>query len=232
MKKLILNNKCYLSLNDIENYKKDITIINSKKIDIVLFPNIAYLSLFKNFKFKVGSQNFYSSDYGNYTGEVCLESLKDLSISYTILNHSERLINGLDNKSLIKEKLFRSLTAKFNTILVVGEPKYMKEPFQYIKKELNYYLKDIEILNLKNLSIIYEPSWLENDSQDINIIRKVVIDIKEYFIKNYKTDIEVYYGIGVNKNNINDILEVCDGVGIGKKSVDIKYIRDMVDKIN
>lgn len=232
MKKILLNNKSYLNLKEIEKYKKDLDKISNKKIDIILFPSIIYLSMFKNYNHKIGTQNFYSYNYGNYTGEINLESLKDLGVTYTILNHSERLINCLDTKSLIKEKVFKSLTANFNTILVVGEPKYMKDPFKHIKKELDYFLKNIENEKIEHLSIIYEPSWLGDDFQDINIIRKVVIDIKEYFINKYKLDIDVYYGIGVNVDNVNDILEICDGVGIGKKSTDIKYIKNLIDKIS
>ena len=68
--------------------------------------------------------------------------------------------------------------------------------------------------------------------QDINIIRKTVIDIKEYFINHFKTDIEVLYGSGVDSNNINEILNVCDGVGIGKNSINIYTLKEILDNIN
>ena len=231
MKKLILNNKSYLTLEDVLIYKEKLKNIKSEKLDIIIFPNIIYLSLFDNFKYSVGTQNFYSYNAGNYTGEVNLESLKKLNVNYTMLNHSERRINGLDSKELIKEKVFKSLKANFNTILIVGEKEYTKDPFKHIKKELDYYLKDIESDKIKCLSIMYEPSWLD-DCQDINIIRKIIIDIKEYFINKYKEEIEVYYGIGVDEKNANDILEFTDGIGIGKKSIDIKFINKIIDKLS
>lgn len=231
MKKLILNNKSFLGIKEIEKYKEEIGSITGN-IDIILFPNIIYLTMFDNYSHKIGTQNFYSFNEGSYTGEINLHSLKEIGINYTLLGHSERIINKLDSKSIIKEKLKTSLDAEFNSILIVGEPKYLKDPFKSIKSDLKYYLKEIGKNKIEKLSIMYEPSWLDDGSQDLNIIRKVVIDIKEYFIKNYKTDVDVYYGSGVNKNNINEILEVCDGVGIGKKSIDIKFIKSIIDKIS
>lgn len=233
-KKLILNHKSYLSINEIEVYKKELEKISSKNVDIILFPSVIYLSMFNDYKHKVGSQNFYSYNYGNYTGEINLESLKSLGINYTLLNHYERIENGIDSYNIVKEKIFKSLSSNFNTILMVGETKKVKNPFSYIKKQLNYYLKNIEEAKIKNLSILYEPSWILDSSeyQDINVIRKIVVQIKEYFIKKYKLDIEVYYASGVTKENINEILEVCDGVGLGKKSTDVKYIKDIIDKLS
>ncbi len=233
-KKLILNHKSYLNINEIEVYKKELEKVSSKNIDIILFPSVIYLSMFNDYKHKVGAQNFYSYNYGNYTGEINLESLKNLGINYTLLNHYERIENGIDSYNIVKEKVFKSLSSNFNTILMVGETKKLKNPFSYIKKQLNYYLKNIEEVKIKNLSILYEPSWILDSSeyQDINVIRKIVVQIKEYFIKKYKLDIEVYYASGVTKENINEILEVCDGVGLGKKSTDVKYIKDIIDKLS
>lgn len=231
MKKIILNHKSFLNIKEIEKYKKELNSISKKNIELILFPSVIYLSLFKEYKHNIGAQNFYSYNYGNYTGEINLESLKDIGINYTMLNHSERTKNKLDTKELIKEKVFKSLNSNFNTILIVGEDKCIKEPSKHILKELKYYLKDIENKKLNKLSIMYEPSWLDMDSQDENIIRKVVIDIKEYFIRNYNLNVDVFYGIGVNEENVLNILENCDGIGIGKKSTDIKFVKNIIDKI-
>jgi predicted TIM-barrel enzyme len=43
---------------------------------------------------------------------------------------------------------------------------------------------------------------------------------------------EVLYGSGVDSNNINEILNVCDGVGIGKNSINIYTLKEIFDKIN
>ncbi len=232
MKKIILNHKSYLSINEIKKYIEDFPKLVNENLDIVVFPNILYLSLFEDFCTEVGSQNFYSENYGNYTGEINLEALKKLNINYTMISHKDRLNNLLDSPSQIREKLNKSLNNDFKTILVVGEEKMMDNPFKSIKGDLNYVLKNINKDKLNNLIILYEPMWLNDEIQDINIIRKVIIDIKEYFINHYKRDIDVYYGSGVSEDNINEILEFCDGVSIGKESLDVYKLREIFDNIS
>lgn len=232
MKKIILNHKSYLSINEIKKYIEDFPKLVNENLDIVVFPNILYLSLFEDFCTEVGSQNFYSENYGNYTGEINLEALKKLNINYTMISHKDRLNNLLDSPSQIREKLNKSLNNDFKTILVVGEEKMMDNPFKSIKGDLNYVLKNINKDKLNNLIILYEPMWLNDEIQDINIIRKVIIDIKEYFINHYKRDIDVYYGSGVSEDNINKILEFCDGVSIGKESLDVYKLREIFDNIS
>ena len=50
MKTLILNHKSYMSYEEITKYKDELNKLSISNIDLVLFPNIAYLSLFKNTK--------------------------------------------------------------------------------------------------------------------------------------------------------------------------------------
>ena len=232
MKKVIINHRSYLSINEIKSYIEEFPNLVKENLDIVVFPNILYLPLFEDFCTDVGSQNFYSETYGDYTGEINLEALKELNVNYTMISHKDRLNNLLDSSSQIREKLYKSLNNDFKTILVVGEDKMTNDPFKSIKGDLNYLLKNVNKDKLNNLIILYEPMWLNDEMQDINIIRKVVIDIKEYFINHFKTDIEVLYESGVNSNNVNEILEFCDGVGLGKSSINIGELKDIFDKIN
>ena len=232
MKKIILNHRSYLSIEEIKKYIEDFPKLVNEKLDIVVFPNILYLSLFEDFCTEVGCQNFYSETYGDYTGEINLESLKKLNVNYTMISHKDRVNSLLDTPSQLREKLNRSINNDFKTILVVGEEKMVEDPFKYIKGDLNYILKNINKEKLDNLTILYNPMWLDDKSQDVNIIRKVVIDIKEYFINHYKKDIDVYYGSGVNEDNINEILEFCDGVCIEKESLDVYKLKDIFDSIS
>lgn len=232
MKKIVLNHRSYLSIEEIKKYIEDFPKLVNEDLDLVVFPNVLYLSLFEDFCTEVGAQNFYSETYGNYTGEINLEALKELNINYTMVSHRDRLNNLLDSSAQVREKLSKSLSNGFKTILVVGEEKMCEDPFKYIKGDLNYLFKNMDREKLNNLIILYEPMWMNDEVQDINIIRRVVIDIKEYFINHFKKDIDVYYGSGVNENNINNILEFCDGVCIEKESLDVYKLREIFDNIS
>ncbi len=234
MKKIILNQKCYMSIEEITEFKNKFEKLKPVGYEFILFPPVLYLTMFKDAKYKVGTQNFFSYNFGSFTGEIALESLKPLGIKYDMVGHYERKLIIGETYSLAKEKMFKSLNSKFHTLLCVGEQKKTKNPFGYIKKELNYYLKDIESSNINYLSIIYEPSWAigSGDIQCIDKISKTVEDIKKLIFKKYSIDVDVYYGGSIDEENIKEILEITDGVVLGKASTDIDVLKKIISKIN
>lgn len=228
MKTIILNHKSYLSYDEILKYKKNIEKIDNKKINLVLMPNIAYLSLFKDTKIKIGAQNFYSYNYGSYTGEIPLEILKSLNINYTLVAHPERITLKLDTYEEIKEKLYRSLNSGFKTVLCIGHD----EKLSTIKKELKYYIKSSDYIDTSNLIIAYEPlSKIESNSPNLKDIEYLNNYIKDYFMYEFDTEVKFLYGGSVNKENINDILKLTDGVIIGKNSIDINNVNEILNNI-
>lgn len=228
MKTIILNHKSYLSYNEIQKYKKNIEKIDNKKVNLVLMPNIAYLSLFKDSKIKIGAQNFYSYNYGSYTGEIPLELLKSLNINYTLVAHPERITLKLDTYEEIKEKLYRSLNSGFKTVLCIGHDGKLST----IKKELKYYIKSSDYIDTSNLIITYEPlSKIESDSPNLKDIEYLNNYIKDYFMYEFDTEVKFLYGGSVTKENINDILKLTDGVIIGKNSIDIKNVNEIINNI-
>ena len=114
---------------------------------------------------------------------------------------------------------------------IVGEVKKTRKPFNYIKKELNYYLRSIDSSTLKYLSIAYEPNWAigTGEIQCIDKIQSVIEDIKLYVYKRYKINIEVYYGGSVDENNIKDIFNISDGIVLGKASIDIDELNKILN---
>lgn len=233
MKKVILNQKSYLLYDEMIKFKISFDKLKPKKYEFVIFPPLLYLSLFKDSKYSVGTQNFYSYKSGSFTGELNLESLKDIGVNYTIISHFERKKLIEETYSMAKEKLFKSLNSKCNTILFVGEQKKTRKPFNYIKKELNYFLKEIETSNINYLSIAYEPNWAvgSGDIQCIDKIKSTIIQIKQYVCNKYKVDIDVYYGGSIDKENIKEIFEHTDGIVLGKVSTNIDELKELLQHI-
>lgn len=233
MKKIILNQKSYLLYDEMVEFKKEFDKIKLNDYEFILFPQVCYLSMFNNAKYPVGAQNFYRTKTASFTGEINLQTLSSMNINYTLIGHYERKKLIGETKEFTKEKLFRSLNSKFNTILCVGETKKTNRPFLYIKKDLTYYLKSIEKKNLKYLSIVYEPNWAigTGEIQYTDKILKTIDQIKQYMKKRYNLNVEVYYGGSIDNDNIKDILELCDGVLLGKASASIKEIKELIEEI-
>ena len=85
-----INQKSYLLYDEIVSFKKEFDKLKSKNYDFILFPPIQYLALFNKSKYMVGTQNFFSYQMGSFTGEINLESLKDMNINYSLIGHYER----------------------------------------------------------------------------------------------------------------------------------------------
>lgn len=231
MKKIILNQKSYLLYDEIIEFKKYYDKIKKDNYEFVLFPPMLYLTIFKDSNYSIGTQNFYSNKTGSFTGEVNLESLKNIGVTYTLIGQYERRKILLETKEEIKEKLFKSIDSKFNTLLCLGESKKSKRPFMHIKKNINYYLKSIEKSNLKYLSIIYEPnSAIGNDSIDLKKLTKTIDRIKSYIKNKYSINIDVYYAGQLN-NNEKEIIDICDGIVLGKQSTQIDIIKKILEEI-
>ncbi len=230
MKKIILNQKSYLLYDDMVKFKKEFDKFNVPNHELIIFPPLLYLSMFKDSQYKVGVQNFHSYKMGSFTGELNLESLRDIGIKYTLVGHYERRQYVSETYEVSKEKLFKSISSKNNTILCVGEHRKTRNPFAYIKKELNFYLKAIDFTSIKYLSILYEPNWAVGSGkiQCADKIEKTIKKIKDYVLKKYDYKVEVYYGGSIDKENIEKILEISDGIVLGKVSTDMTELKDML----
>ena len=135
MKKIVLNQKSYLLYNDVLSFKKEFNKLKLNNYDVILFPPMLYLNIYKDSKINIGAQNFYSSKRGSFTGEINLEQLKDLGIKYTMVAHHERKRLLSENSYEIKEKLFKSITSHMNTLLYLGEYTKSKYAFGTIKRD-------------------------------------------------------------------------------------------------
>lgn len=227
MKTIILNHKSYLSYDEITKYKLELEEIDTSNINLVLMPNIAYISLFRHTPLEIGSQNFNSYNYGSYTGETCLEILKNMDINYTLVAHPERLILRLDTYDQTKDKFIKSLNSGFKTILCVGHDENLK----ILKKELKFYLKGIDHTDIKNLILAYEPSSkIEGTKVNLKEINFVCNFIKKYIKEKFNEEITFIYGGSVTKDNIEEILKITDGVIIGKISTDINEVKNIIEK--
>lgn len=109
----------------------------------------------------------------------------------------------------------------------------MKNPISYIKKELNYYLRDIEENNIKYLSICYEPYIMgaSTEIKDYNKLKKIIDFIKEYINKKYDENINVFYAGSVTKENAKEILEITNGILLGKASTSIDTLKEVIKEL-
>src|SRR5438445_4039902 len=100
-------------------------LANIKEIDIVVCPPFTALSdvskAILNTNIRLGAQNMREHNFGAYTGEIAAGMLKEFSVRYVILGHSERRQFQKETDELIAQKTLAAHAASLKPIVCVGE---------------------------------------------------------------------------------------------------------------
>src|SRR5437660_10597026 len=98
---------------------------NIKEIDIVVCPPFTALSdvskAILNTNIRLGAQNMSEHNFGAYTGEIAAGMLKEFSVRYVILGHSERRQYQKESDEWVSRKTLAAHGASLKPIVCVGE---------------------------------------------------------------------------------------------------------------
>tara|TARA_Y100001970_G_scaffold233177_1_gene290537 strand:+ start:30771 stop:31502 length:732 start_codon:yes stop_codon:yes gene_type:complete len=209
----------------IDKYFNQIKIPDNDNNCIIVCPTsiyIDYLSRKKNNRIFTGAQNVSSHKFGAYTGEISVNSLKELNVNFCIVGHSERrnLFNETNND--IKLKSAELISNQIVPIICIGEKFDHKESGktnQFLAKQLDESIP--ESSNSKNTIIAYEPVWsigsgLTPSLEEINETHDFIRKLSKKFL-----DFKILYGGSVKAENSSDInsLSNVDGLLIGGASL-------------
>src|SRR5439155_12715638 len=102
-----------------------IDLVNVKEVDIVVCPpftaleSVSKAALDSNLR--LGAQNMSEHNFGAFTGEICAGMLKEFSVRYVILGHSERRQFQKESDALIAKKAAVAHAAALKPIVCIGE---------------------------------------------------------------------------------------------------------------
>src|SRR5436309_4848484 len=100
-------------------------LTNVKEVDMVVCPPFTALSevskAILDSNLRLGAQNMSEHNVGAYTGEIAAGMLKEFSVRYVILGHSERRQYQKESDALIARKALAVLNAALKPIVCVGE---------------------------------------------------------------------------------------------------------------
>ncbi|MBN1326260.1 triose-phosphate isomerase [Candidatus Falkowbacteria bacterium] len=246
---IIANWKMNLSYKESLRYIKDIKsfLVGLKNIKIILCP--AFVSLadiqkeIKLKKIELGAQDVFWMEEGAYTGEVSVQSLKELGCKYVIVGHSERrgFLNETD--AMINKKIQIVLSHNIIPILCIGENLEQRNDNLTAKILRDQLLEDLKIIDFKNnqqIIIAYEPIWAIGTGHEATTdqVNEAVIIIKSQLAKLYPNkDIEksfkILYGGSVDENNVESFLDldVIDGFLVGGASANKVHFIKLLNKI-
>src|SRR5438093_10978657 len=106
-------------------------LANVKEVDIVVCPPFTALGevskAILDSNLRLGAQNMSEHNVGAYTGEIAAVMLKEFSVRYVIIGHSERRQYQKESDELIAKKAHAVHAASLKPIICVGETLTQRE---------------------------------------------------------------------------------------------------------
>ena len=225
----------------VDDLKRD--LLGVKEVDIVVCPPFTALeSVSKailDSNIRLGAQNMSENNFGAFTGETCAGMLKEFSVRYVILGHSERRQFQKESDALIARKAAAAHAASLKPIVCVGETLAEREAGQ-MKKVLETQVRGSLAGSTKEQMvetvIAYEPVWAigtgktatTQQAQDAHaFIRALLVKI---FDEAVAKKVRIQYGGSVKPNNANELMSQpdVDGALVGGASLEARSFGDII----
>ena len=190
----------------------------------------------------VAAQSVHFEDSGAFTGEVSVEMLKDLGITWAIVGHSERRAMFNETDETINLKIKQLVANDMFAIACCGETLEQFEASEtesVVRAQVSGMLKGLEAADVKNLVIAYEPVWAIGTGKSAtteiaqNTCAIVRDQVKELYDDATAQAVRVQYGGSVKADNIKEYMSQpdIDGALIGGASLQVDSFTEIVNAI-
>jgi triosephosphate isomerase len=216
---------------------------NIKELDIVVCPPFTALGevskevLTSNIR--LGAQNMSEHNFGAYTGEIAAGMLKEFSVRYVILGHSERRQYQKEPDALIAKKALAAHAASIKPIVCVGETLAEREAGQTEKvldTQVRGSLAGLTKVQMEETVIAYEPVWAIGtgktattaQAQEAHLfIRRLVGTL---FDEATAKRVRLQYGGSVKPSNARELMTQpdVDGALVGGASLEARTFADII----
>jgi triosephosphate isomerase len=226
----------------VDDLKRDLATV--KEVDIVVCPPFTALasvskSILEIQNIKLGAQNMSENNFGAFTGEICAGMLKEFSVRYVILGHSERRQYQKEPDALIAKKAVTAHAASLKPIVCVGETLAEREANQTEKvlaTQVQGSLAGLTKDQMVETVIAYEPVWAigtgktatTQQAQDTHaFIRSLLVKL---FGDAAAKKVRIQYGGSVKPNNARELMSQpdVDGALVGGASLEARSFADII----
>jgi triosephosphate isomerase len=229
------------ALDLVTRLKRELASI--KEVDIVVCPPFTALSEVSkaiiDSNIRLGAQTMSEHQGGAYTGEIAATMLKEFSVRYVILGHSERRQYQQESDALIAKKALAALAASLKPIVCVGETLAQREggqTFQVIGDQLKGSLAGLSKAHMEETILAYEPVWAigtgktatSAQAEEVHaFIRKT---LAEMFGEPIARHVRIQYGGSVKPSNARELMSQpnVDGALVGGAALDERSFCDII----
>jgi len=218
-------------------------LANVKEVDILVCPPFTALSdvskVILDCNIRLGAQNMSEHNVGAYTGEIAATMLKEFSVRYVILGHSERRQYQKESDALIAAKAHAVHASSLKPIVCVGETLAEREAGQtekVLEKQVRGSLAGLSKEQMAETILAYEPVWAIGTGKTATaaqaqeahaFIRHLLSGL---FDETVARRTRIQYGGSVKPANARELMSQTDvdGALVGGASLETRSFADIV----
>jgi triosephosphate isomerase (TIM) len=220
-----------------------IELSTCKEVDIVICPPFTALAdvskAVLDTVIRLGAQNMSENNIGAYTGEIAAVMLKEFSVRYVILGHSERRQYQKESDALIAKKALAAHGAALKPIVCVGETLSEREgglTNKVLETQVRGSLAGLTAEQVEDTVVAYEPVWAIGTGRTASTaqaqeahahIRGVLGAMHNDTVARR---VRIQYGGSVKASNARELMSQpdVDGALVGGASLDARGFSDII----
>ncbi len=229
------------SLDLVNGLKRELASV--KEVDMVVCPPFTALSEVSkqiiDSNIRIGAQNMSEHSGGAYTGEVAAMMLKEFSVRYVILGHSERRQYQKESDALIAQKALAAHAVELKPIICIGETLAEREGGrmeEVLSTQVRGSLEGLTKEQLAETIIAYEPVWAIGTGKTASTEQTQAAHayIRSLIAKLYDDTVarrvRIQYGGSVKPANARELMSQpdVDGALVGGASLEVRSFADIV----
>ena len=214
-----------------------------KEVDIVVAPPYTALSEVSkatlDSSIRLAAQNMSENNFGAFTGEICAGMLKEFSVRYVILGHSERRQFQKESDALIAKKAAAAHAAALKPIVCIGETLAEREgnlTEKVLETQVRGSLAGLTKDQMTETVLAYEPVWAIGTGKTAStqqaqaahaFIRGV---LAKMFDDATAKKVRIQYGGSVKPANAKELMGQpdVDGALVGGASLEARSFADII----
>ena len=218
-------------------------LANVKEVDIVVCPPFTALGEVSksilDSNLRLGAQNLSEHNVGAFTGEIAAVMLKEFSVRYVILGHSERRQHQKESDALIAKKALAAHGAALKPIVCVGETLAERESGQMEKvldTQLRGSLGGLTKEQMTETIVAYEAVWAIGTGQTATTAQAQAAHsfirglLARLFDDTVARRVRIQYGGSVKPSNARELMSQLDvdGALVGGASLESRSFADII----
>jgi triosephosphate isomerase len=229
------------ALDLVNDLKRELASV--KEVDIVVAPPFTAISevskAILDSNIRLAAQNMSENNFGAYTGEICAGMLKEFSVRYVILGHSERRQYQKETDALIAKKALAAHAASLKPIVCVGETLAEREAGQMekvLETQVRGSLAGLTHEQMAETVVAYEPVWAigtgktatTQQAQEAHAFIRGVL--AKAFDAATARKVRIQYGGSVKPANAKELMSQpdVDGALVGGASLEPRSFADII----